>query len=458
MRKRLTAGLCLGVAAAARRPRSPARRRAATCGTRSRATADPRGPAADIKPERFKAFTLDKSRPDGRPGGGAEDRAARGRAEPARSLTLPAPDGGFQRFEVYEAPIMEAGLAAKHPDIKTYAGRGIDDPTASVVADTTSLGFHASVRSPDGALVRRPVLPRRRQRLRQLLHARPRQRRRRHVRRARARSATASRSTSARRRGRGRGPAIQLRTYRLALITDPTLRHLLRRPGQRHRGQGHADEPRQPDLRDESAIRLVLIADNDKLNLNTAALATGANGPCGSAAVLHGGAALVRQRDAGPQPHRDRPDHRRRQLRRRPHRARHPGRRRRQPRRHRRHQQGARLHRPRDAGRRLLRRRLRGARDGPPVRRQPHLQRHAAQLLGRQPQRGAPRSSRARARRSWPTPASATRTTCSRTRTRTGPSAATRRSLALVTGTRAADQRGPERLAARLRRHATRSR
>ena len=62
-------------------------------------------------------------------------------------------------------------------------------------------------------------------------------------------------------------------------------------------------------------------------------------------------------------------------------------RRRRQPRRRRRQQQGAGLHRPADAGRRLLRRRLRGARDGPPVRRQPHVQRHAAQLLGRQPQR-----------------------------------------------------------------------
>ena len=34
---------------------------------------------------------------------------------------------------------------------------------------------------------------------------------------------------------------------------------------------------------DETAIRLVLIADTDKLNLDTAALATGANGPCGAA-------------------------------------------------------------------------------------------------------------------------------------------------------------------------------
>ena len=47
--------------------------------------------------------------------------------------------------------------------------------------------------------------------------------------------------------------------------------------------------------------------------------------------------------------------------------------------------------------------------------RQPHLQRHRAQLLGRQPQPARPRSSPAAARRSWPTPGSATATTCSPT-------------------------------------------
>ena len=65
-------------------------------------------------------------------------------------LSLPGPGGDTQRFRVYESSIMEAGLAAKHPEIKTYAGRGIDDPTASIVADTSPLGFHASVRSASG--------------------------------------------------------------------------------------------------------------------------------------------------------------------------------------------------------------------------------------------------------------------------------------------------------------------
>lgn len=67
------------------------------------------------------------------------------------TLALPNPCGGFERFAVTESPIMEAGLAALHPDIKTYRGRGIDDAAATIRFDLTPLGFHASVRSPHGA-------------------------------------------------------------------------------------------------------------------------------------------------------------------------------------------------------------------------------------------------------------------------------------------------------------------
>ena len=66
------------------------------------------------------------------------------------TISLPHPSGGYQRFALEEAPVMEPGLAAKHPDIKTYRGRGIDDPGATLRMDITRLGLHASVRAPSG--------------------------------------------------------------------------------------------------------------------------------------------------------------------------------------------------------------------------------------------------------------------------------------------------------------------
>ena len=41
---------------------------------------------------------------------------------------------------------MEDGLAARHPELTTYAGRAVGDPTATIRLDLTPMGFHASVR------------------------------------------------------------------------------------------------------------------------------------------------------------------------------------------------------------------------------------------------------------------------------------------------------------------------
>ena len=65
-------------------------------------------------------------------------------------LDLPLPDGTTGRFAVHEAPVMAPALAARFPEIKTYAGIGLDDPSASVRLDLSPQGFHAQVLASGG--------------------------------------------------------------------------------------------------------------------------------------------------------------------------------------------------------------------------------------------------------------------------------------------------------------------
>ena len=318
---------------------------------------------------------------------------------------------------------MAPGLAAKHPEIETYSGRGIDDPTATIHADLSPLGFHASVRSPSGAWYidpyyhldqsvyasyygrdvagRRPApfverdadaaelsvdkgyyhaadtVTAQRQRVRRATRTSrsrspiprstsPTRTLTRAVRRARLvrrelRRRSERQPRDAHRRGRPTAttsasasyqvvrdddPTVDpptgdvLRTYRLALITDPGYATYFGGPANVTAAKvaliNRVDQVYEDDL----SIRLQLIANNDLLNLDTWAQAIAPNGPCGAAACF------TQSQVTGCSTHdartlRDRPDHRRVELRHRPPRARPAGRRRRQPRRRRPLEQGA---------------------------------------------------------------------------------------------------------------------
>ncbi|MGB8192419.1 MAG: reprolysin-like metallopeptidase [Chitinophagaceae bacterium] len=60
-------------------------------------------------------------------------------------LSIPNEEGKIERFRVVDAPVMHPALAAKYPGINSYAGQGIDDPTATIRFDFSPRGFHGMI-------------------------------------------------------------------------------------------------------------------------------------------------------------------------------------------------------------------------------------------------------------------------------------------------------------------------
>lgn len=328
---------------------------------------------------RFRALTLDRDSLAGLLQSAPAEFSAAARQSPL-VIALPDPAGGFQRFQVVDSPVMEPALAARHPGIRTFAGRGIDDPTATLRLSLTPKGLKASVRSPRGAWYIEPAYHQdqslygsywRRDAVStraplvepfvmqaQLLPERGRYRGDESVSLAGAGfapgrtvlltvtragesapvqsftavagpdGALSVRFTADPYKGHGSyeisasdgrttatasyrvvapgEPLLgavgnQLRTYRLALLTDPAYANF--------HGAANVTAAKVELINrvtqiyeDETSIRLVLIGNNDLLNLNTAAQFSGANGPCGgspcfsTATVSCSGTTLARTR------------------------------------------------------------------------------------------------------------------------------------------------------------------
>jgi hypothetical protein len=226
---------------------------------------------ADIRTNHFAGFSLNRDLMKS-----GLDRAPQATGLAPAAVIIPTPAGDFQRFTMVDAPVMEPGLAAAHPEIRTFAGKGIDDPTATVRADLTPLGFHASVRSKLGSWFVDPYFHAdqslyasyyghdlaspgplvEREDIEQLIQDLP--------------PALTE-------------PVVKLRTYRFALVTDPSYATFFGAENVTAAKVTLMNRVAQV-YEDETAIRLLLINDTDKTNLNTAAMATEPNGPCGAAA------------------------------------------------------------------------------------------------------------------------------------------------------------------------------
>ncbi|WP_210503561.1 M12 family metallo-peptidase [Nocardioides xinjiangensis] len=242
-----------------------------------------------VEPRRYAAFTLDRAGIravlDRAPG---ED-AARDADSAGAVVAVPAPTGELIDFRVHEVAVMEAGLAARHPELKTYAGRAVGDPTATIRLDLTPMGFHASVRGSgdrsawyvdpawngDDSLYlsyRHGDLPRTDRGLVEPeidldeLDAHDHDE---HGRQAGTNLAEAP------------GAEVSLRTYRLALVTDPSYATYFGTENVLAEKVTLMNRVNQI-YNDDMAIRMLLIDETDKLNLDTPAKATEPNGPCGA--------------------------------------------------------------------------------------------------------------------------------------------------------------------------------
>ena len=58
-------------------------------------------------------------------------------------ISFPNVDGEFERFAITEASVMHPTLSAKYPNIKSYAGQGIDDPTARLRFSISPYGLQS---------------------------------------------------------------------------------------------------------------------------------------------------------------------------------------------------------------------------------------------------------------------------------------------------------------------------
>ena len=108
------------------------------------------GHAAAVNPTRMSTWTLDKATMKALLAGAPKERSKAARQAPLL-VSLPGPNGTFQLFTLEDSPVMEAGLAAKHPDIRTYRGRGVNNATATIRVGPHPAGVPRLGALPQGA-------------------------------------------------------------------------------------------------------------------------------------------------------------------------------------------------------------------------------------------------------------------------------------------------------------------
>lgn len=97
-----------------------------------------------ITPLTCKAFELDLNALNMQLINAPMERTPKAKTSPV-IVEIPFSNGTINQFEVWESPIMEKGLADRYPNIRTYAGRAVNNPSTTIRFDVTPQGFHAII-------------------------------------------------------------------------------------------------------------------------------------------------------------------------------------------------------------------------------------------------------------------------------------------------------------------------
>ncbi|MBK9255032.1 MAG: T9SS type A sorting domain-containing protein [Saprospiraceae bacterium] len=82
----------------------------------------------------------------------APHEQAKLRGEVGLLLNLPMPDGSMKQFNMFSSPVMEDGISARYPMIRSYKGFGVDDKAMMTRIAVSPYGFFASVSTNQGEI------------------------------------------------------------------------------------------------------------------------------------------------------------------------------------------------------------------------------------------------------------------------------------------------------------------
>ena len=108
----------------------------------------PEGAVSYIQPERYQALSINQDLLVDQLAEVPMEFAAEGNVAPL-TFSIPAPDGSFDSFEIFETLVMAPELAEDFPEIKTYLGQGVTDGAGITSVRCDSVGISCPGAQPE---------------------------------------------------------------------------------------------------------------------------------------------------------------------------------------------------------------------------------------------------------------------------------------------------------------------